>query len=90
MTPQQQKAVERLKILNQGAYSNLIAALTAKMSGDTKSYERLKIRHIDIQNKINDEFLKLEPDSTLLEMIDKGEIPMQEKANTNNLKSLKQ
>ena len=81
MTPQQEKAVERLKILNQGSFANLISALTAKMSGDTKGYERLKKRHIDLQTKINDEFLKLEPDSTLLEMIDCGVIKLFERAN---------
>ena len=81
MTPQQQKAVERLKILTQATYSNLMSALAAKMSEDTKTYQRLVQRHIELQNKITDEFLKLEPDSTLLEMIDKGEIKLDKSAN---------
>ena len=81
MTPQQEKTIERLKILNQGAYSNLTAALAAKMSGDEKGYERLSKRHADIQSKINDEFLKLEPDSVVLKMIESGQIKLLKTAN---------
>lgn len=72
---------ERLKILNAAIAQNAIMMLTAKMSCDTNNYARLEKRAQQWKQRFNDELLSFELDSTLLEMIDKGEIRLGKAAN---------